>query len=299
MKLAEVIEDFLNTMRVEEGLAENSIISYKQELNRMRVYLERQNIADVQLIDQATILEHLKWMHEEDLATATRSHYVSTLRHFFRYLKLDASIEENPMEKISLPKKASHLPAVLTLEEVDRLLDTPNIEKPLGLRDRTLLETLYSTGMRVSEIIHIKLQDLHLDMGFIQTIGKGDKERIVPIGEQAEDWINRYINEGRPKLVKDEDESQDYLFVNNRGRPLSRQGVWKNLKKLVMMAKITKDISPHTLRHSFATHLLENGADLRVVQELLGHSDISTTQIYTHIHAQHMKDIYNKNHPRA
>lgn len=299
MKLTEVIEDFLNTMRVEEGLAENSIISYKQELNRMMTYLNRQGIEKVQVISQDTVLDHLKWMDEDHLATSTRSHYVSTLRHFFRYLKLDGVIEDNPMEKISLPKKTQHLPAVLTLDEVDRILATPDITKPLGLRDRTLLETLYSTGMRVSEIIHIKLEDIHLDMGFIQTIGKGGKERLVPIGEMAEDWINKYLTEGRPKLVKDEDETQGYLFVNNRGKPLSRQGVWKNLKKMVMMAHITKDISPHTLRHSFATHLLENGADLRVVQELLGHSDISTTQIYTHIHAQHMKDIYHQNHPRA
>ncbi|WP_290490378.1 MULTISPECIES: site-specific tyrosine recombinase XerD [unclassified Aerococcus] len=299
MKLTEVIEDFLNTMRVEEGLAENSIISYKQELNRMMTYLNRQGIEKVQVISQDTVLDHLKWMDEDHLATSTRSHYVSTLRHFFRYLKLDGVIEDNPMEKISLPKKTQHLPAVLTLDEVDRILATPDITKPLGLRDRTLLETLYSTGMRVSEIIHIKLEDIHLDMGFIQTIGKGDKERLVPIGEMAEDWINKYLTEGRPKLVKDEDETQGYLFVNNRGKPLSRQGVWKNLKKMVVMAHITKDISPHTLRHSFATHLLENGADLRVVQELLGHSDISTTQIYTHIHAQHMKDIYHQNHPRA
>lgn len=299
MKLTEVIEDFLNTMRVEEGLAENSIISYKQELNRMMTYLNRQGIEKVQVISQDTVLDHLKWMDEDHLATSTRSHYVSTLRHFFRYLKLDGVIENNPMEKISLPKKTQHLPAVLTLDEVDRILATPDITKPLGLRDRTLLETLYSTGMRVSEIIHIKLEDIHLDMGFIQTIGKGDKERLVPIGEMAEDWINKYLTEGRPKLVKDEDETQGYLFVNNRGKPLSRQGVWKNLKKMVVMAHITKDISPHTLRHSFATHLLENGADLRVVQELLGHSDISTTQIYTHIHAQHMKDIYHQNHPRA
>ena len=299
MKLTEVIEDFLNTMRVEEGLAENSIISYKQELNRMMTYLDRQGIERVQEIHQDTVLTHLKWMNEDHLATSTRSHYVSTLRHFFRYLKLDGVIENNPMEKISLPKKTQHLPAVLTLEEVDRILAAPDVSRPLGLRDRTLLETLYSTGMRVSEIIHIKLADIHLDMGFIQTIGKGDKERLVPIGEMAEDWINRYLTQGRPKLVKDEEESQGYLFVNNRGKPLSRQGVWKNLKKMVIMAHITKDISPHTLRHSFATHLLENGADLRVVQELLGHSDISTTQIYTHIHAQHMKDIYKQNHPRA
>ncbi|RPA61279.1 site-specific tyrosine recombinase XerD [Aerococcus agrisoli] len=299
MKLAVAIEDFLNTMRVEEGLAENSIISYKQELQRMSVYLERQNIENIQQINQDSILEHLKWMHEENLATSTRSHYVSTLRHFFRYLKLDGEIKDNPMEKISLPKKTQHLPSVLTLEEVDRLLSTPDIAKPLGLRDRTLLETLYSTGMRVSEIIHIQLTDIHLDMGFIQTIGKGNKERIVPIGEVAEEWIQRYIQEGRPKLVKDEVATQNFLFVNNHGKPLSRQGVWKNLKKLVMLANINKDISPHTLRHSFATHLLENGADLRVVQELLGHSDISTTQIYTHIHAQHMKDIYSKAHPRA
>ncbi|OYQ67054.1 site-specific tyrosine recombinase XerD [Aerococcus sp. 1KP-2016] len=299
MKLAVAIEDFLNTLRVEEGLADNSIISYKQELQRMTLYLERQKIESIQQIHQDSILEHLKWMHEENLATSTRSHYVSTLRHFFRYLKLDGEITDNPMEKISLPKKTQHLPSVLTLEEVDRLLSTPDIAKPLGLRDRTLLETLYSTGMRVSEIIHIQLTDIHLDMGFIQTIGKGNKERIVPIGEVAEEWLQRYLQEGRPKLVKDEEAAQNYLFVNNHGTPLSRQGVWKNLKKLVMMANISKDISPHTLRHSFATHLLENGADLRVVQELLGHSDISTTQIYTHIHAQHMKDIYTKAHPRA
>lgn len=220
MKLTEVIEDFLNTMRVEEGLAENSIISYKQELNRMMTYLNRQGIEKVQDISQDTVLDHLKWMDQDHLATSTRSHYVSTLRHFFRYLKLDGVIEDNPMEKISLPKKTQHLPAVLTLDEVDRILATPDITKPLGLRDRTLLETLYSTGMRVSEIIHIKLEDIHLDMGFIQTIGKGDKERLVPIGEMAEDWINKYLTEGRPKLVKDEDETQGYLFVNNLGQKL-------------------------------------------------------------------------------
>lgn len=183
------------------------------------------------------------------------------------------------------------------MKEVERLIEAPDTTKNLGIRDRAILEVMYATGMRVSELIGLKLSDLHLSLGLVQTIGKGDKERIIPLGDYAIQWLERYLDEVRPLLVKDATEV--HVFVNNHGSGLSRQGIWKNLKQLVRDAGITKEVTPHTLRHSFATHLLENGADLRTVQELLGHADISTTQIYTHITKKRMTDVYKQHFPRA
>jgi len=202
------------------------------------------------------------------------------------------------MLKIDTPKRAQHLPQVLSAHEVERLLAVPRLDTPLGLRDRALLEVMYATGLRVSETINLKMADLHLDLGLIQTIGKGDKERIIPIGDVAIDFVERYLKTARPKLATPK-RRNPYIFLNNHGGQLTRQGVWKNLKALVKAAGIEKNVTPHTLRHSFATHILENGADLRVVQELLGHADISTTQIYTHITKKRLAEVYNKYHPRA
>lgn len=297
--LNNLISEFLATLRVEEGLAENTIISYQNDLKKFCKFLNKQQITDIDEVKREDIIWQISQMNQSGKATSTLSRYLSSLRHFFKFLRLENFISKNPMEKIALPKKRKQLPQVLSVNEVDCLLETPDVQTPLGQRDRTILEVMYATGMRVSEVVNLKISDIHLELGFIQTIGKGQKERIMPLGEIAQDWVESFIKEGRTILVRNEEEALNRLFVNHHGRPLTRQGIWKNLKKLVLIAGISKDISPHTLRHSFATHLLENGADLRVVQELLGHTDISTTQIYTHIQQEYLRAVYLKSHPRA
>lgn len=299
MTINDLIEDFLIALRVEQGLSENTIKTYHNVLNQFQLALSEVGIEDIQTVKRQDIIQQLEKLNQKGRAVSTMSQYLSTLRHFFKYLILDSVIEENPVENISLPKKKQQLPQVLSIEEVDRLLEIPDVNTTLGLRDRSLLELLYASGLRVSELVHLKMSDFHEDLGFLQTIGKGNKERIIPLGEVAKDWLQIYLKESRPKLLKENDQSQGMIYLNHHGRPLSRQGVWKKLKQYIQAAGITKEVSPHTLRHSFATHLLENGADLRVVQELLGHADISTTQIYTHIHSQHMREIYKKTFPRA
>lgn len=299
MTMQDIVDDFLNTLRIENGLSENTIKTYANVLKKFIVGLQEQDLHAFDQVQRQDVIHQLMTMNEAGLSTSTLSQFLSALRHFFRYLKLDGQLALNPVENIALPKKKHPLPQVLTMEEVDRLLEAPDLETYLGLRDRTLLEFMYATGLRVSETVMLPLSGLHEDLQFIQTIGKGNKERIVPLNEGAVEWLTFYIQKVRPELLGKTDQSKGRLFVNHHGRPLSRQGVWKKLKQYLQIAGIQKNISPHTLRHSFATHLLENGADLRVVQELLGHSDISTTQIYTHIHSQHMKTTYEKTFPRA
>lgn len=223
---------------------------------------------------------------------------VSSLRRFHQFLKQEQLAQNDPMLYIDTPKKAQSLPKILSLKEVETLIMTPNENEVLGLRDRAILEVMYATGLRVSELVELKLTDLHLSLGLIQTIGKGDKERIISLGDVAIEWVGKYLRYSRTKLEKP-DKRSPYLFLNHHGKKLTRQGIWKNLKGLVQKAGIKKEVTPHTLRHSFATHLLENGADLRIVQELLGHADISTTQIYTHITKQRMAKVYHQYHPRA
>lgn len=288
--------DYLNYVQVERGLSKNTITAYRQDLLAFCAFLAK-NEKTWQQVDHLLILAYLNELRQEHRANTSIARMVTTLRKCFAYLKTEGLVAHDPMLNIKPPKKAQHLPAVLTVEEVDRLLDQPDLTTPLGIRTRALLEVLYATGLRVSELINLKMEDLHLDLGLIQTLGKGDKERIIPIGEVAVDWIDRYLAESRPVLVKEQRTAT--LFVNDHGRSLSRQGVWQLIKKLVVQAGIEKDVSPHTLRHSFATHILENGADLRIVQELLGHADISTTQIYTHISKKRLSQVYDRYHPRA
>lgn len=291
------IQDYLHYLRVERGLVHNTTISYQQDLMALKKYLEEQQISAFDAVDRYTILNYLATLQEEQKAKTSVVHVVSTFRQFFRYLANENKITADPMLQIDTPKSGHHLPQVMTTDEVDRLLAIPDTTKKLGLRDRTLLEVMYATGLRVSELVNLTLDELHLEMGLIQPLGKGDKERIIPIGEVAIDWLNQYLATARGQLLKDQ--SSPYVFLNAHGRQLTRQGVWKNLKALVRQAGITKNVTPHTLRHSFATHILENGADLRVVQELLGHADISTTQIYTHISQKRLTEVYQKYHPRA
>lgn len=296
--MKEDLEEYIRYLRIERGLADNTIESYKRDLNQYLAYLEKSELEDWARIDRYTILSFLQELKETKKSSATVIRMVSSLRKFHQYLKQEQRSTIDPMLHIDTPKKAQHLPKVLSMTEVEKLIETPNTNEILGLRDRAILEVMYATGLRVTELTELKMDDLHLSLGLIQTIGKGDKERIIPIGDLAIKWIENYLKYSRNKLEKPSKRSP-YLFLNHHGRKLTRQGIWKNLGALVKKAGIEKEVTPHTLRHSFATHLLENGADLRVVQELLGHSDISTTQIYTHITKQRMAKVYKTYHPRA
>lgn len=296
--MKEDLEEYIRYLQIERGLADNTIESYKRDLNQYLVYLEKNELRDWVKIDRYTILSFMQELKETKKSSATVIRMVSSLRKFHQYLKQEQRSSVDPMLHIDTPKKAQHLPKVLSMTEVEKLIETPNTNEILGLRDRAILEVMYATGLRVTELTELKMDDLHLSLGLIQTIGKGDKERIIPIGDLAIKWIENYLKYSRNKLEKPSKRSP-YLFLNHHGRKLTRQGIWKNLGALVKKAGIEKEVTPHTLRHSFATHLLENGADLRVVQELLGHSDISTTQIYTHITKQRMAKVYKTYHPRA
>lgn len=290
--------DYLHYLTVERGLSANTRTSYRQDLTHFFDYLIKEEQAmPLNQVDRFTIMAFLGQLEVAGKSRNSVIHMVSTLRKFFQFATASQWVTIDPMTQVDPPKKAQHLPAVLTLEEVEALLMVPNADTPLGLRNRTMIEVLYATGLRVSELINLRLDDLHLELGLIQTIGKGDKERIIPIGDVAIHWLNRYLAEGRPRLGRQQ--VDQIIFLNDHGRQLTRQGIWKLIKQWVAAAGITKDVSPHTLRHSFATHILENGADLRIVQELLGHADISTTQIYTHISNKRLTEVYQKNHPRA
>ncbi|KRM59432.1 hypothetical protein C5L31_001314 [Secundilactobacillus malefermentans] len=297
MGLETQVADYLHYSQVERGLSRNTILSYNQDLKEFMAYLKTKDLSSWNKIDRFVILDYLQYENKQNKARNSVIHAVSTLRRFFRYLMQEKFISENPMVQVSSPKQAHPLPQVLTETEVNSLLDAPDTSTKYGCRDRAILETMYATGLRVSELVHLKLDDLHLEMGLIQTLGKGNKERIIPIGDVAIDWLNRYLRDSRPQLLKNR--QSPYVFLNAHGSGLSRQSIWKKIKQYVALAGIKKDVTPHTLRHSFATHILENGADLRVLQELLGHSDISTTQIYTHISKKRMTEVYRKYHPRA
>ncbi|GAB5053430.1 site-specific tyrosine recombinase XerD [Pediococcus ethanolidurans] len=291
------LQDYLHALLVEQGLAQNTITSYQQELTEFFSFLKAQQITTFNQIDRYTILGYLKFCDDQKKSRNSIIHTVTSLRQFFNYLMAENKIKADPMLKIDTPKSAHHLPQVLSAAEIEALLKVPDTHKKLGIRDRTLLEVMYATGLRVSEAANLKMDDLRLEMGLISTIGKGDKQRIIPIGDVAIQWLEEYTKDARIQLLHGKE--SPYVFLNNHGHQLTRQGIWKNLKIMVKKAGIKKDVTPHTLRHSFATTLLENGADLRTVQELLGHADISTTQIYTHVTKKHLTEVYNKYHPRA
>lgn len=293
----EEINDYLHYLTIERGLSLNTRKSYERDLLQYLHYLEDEQITSWQDVDRYVVINYLEKMHDEKKAPATVTRMITSLRRFHQFLRQERLTDHDPMQHIDTPKKVQKLPSTLSLTEVERLIETPDTTKNLGIRDRAILEVMYATGMRVSELVGLKLSDLHLSLGLVQTLGKGDKERIIPLGDYAIQWLERYLDVARPLLVANP--SETHVFVNHHGTGLSRQGIWKNLKQLVREAGINKEVTPHTLRHSFATHLLENGADLRTVQELLGHADISTTQIYTHITKKRMTDVYKQHFPRA
>lgn len=296
--MEEQITEYLHFLSIERGLSENTRTSYQRDLKQYLAFLTEQGITEWQAVDRYLVVAFLGSLTEAGKASTTITRMISSLRRFHQFLRQERYTDHDPMQHIDSPKKAQRLPQTLSIAEVERLIAAPDTTTDLGIRDRAILEVMYATGLRVSELIGLKLGDIHLEMGLLQTVGKGDKERIVPLGDYAIHWLERYLAEVRPLMTK-KTPNEPYLFVNNHGHGLSRQGIWKNLKHYVIKAEITKDVTPHTLRHSFATHLLENGADLRTVQELLGHADISTTQIYTHITKRRMTEVYKEFFPRA
>ncbi|MHA6251043.1 site-specific tyrosine recombinase XerD [Oceanobacillus sp. CAU 1775] len=290
-------EDYLHFLKIERGLSENTLQSYKRDLVHYIEYMAKtKQITNWNAVKRQDILNFLYTLKDNGKSTATISRHISSIRSFHQFLIRDQIVTQDASMHIEKPKKDRTLPDILSMQEVDKLLNIQTIT-PLDYRTKAMLELLYATGLRVTEMTTLKTADLHLMMGFVQCFGKGSKERIVPLGETAKTALEDYLNYGRPQLVKQQ--QTDTLFVNQHGRTLTRQGFWKILKKATLEAGITKNITPHTLRHSFATHLLENGADLRIVQEMLGHEDISTTQIYTHVTKSRLKDMYNTYHPRA
>ncbi|UYO34338.1 site-specific tyrosine recombinase XerD [Bacillus zhangzhouensis] len=292
------LSDFIHFMTVERGLSENTIVSYKRDLQNYLSFLKtHEQLTDINDVTRLHIIHYLKQLKEEGKSSKTSVRHLSSIRSFHQFLLREKVTTNDPSWNIETQKTERTLPKVLSLGEVEKLLDTPNQNTPFDYRDKAMLELLYATGIRVSEMLNLTLADVHLTMGFIRCFGKGRKERIVPIGEAAASAIEEYIEKGRSRLLKKQ--PSDALFLNHHGKKMSRQGFWKNLKKRAIEAGIQKELTPHTLRHSFATHLLENGADLRAVQEMLGHADISTTQIYTHVTKTRLKDVYHKFHPRA
>ena len=292
------LKEYLSVLKLEKNLSDNTVASYKNDLSSFIRFMEEFNVHDPSEIQYENLIDFFKALKDTGLNSRSAARYYSSLKGFFNYLLANKYITSNPIEKVSLPKLAKNLPSVLSINEVDSILSKPDIENKLGLRDKAVLETFYACGVRVSELINLKLSDLFLDEEIIRVFGKGSKERLVPIGSSAINWIKEYLIKSRPLLEK-KLKSGNFLFLNNLGTKLSRMGVWKIVDRYVREAGIQKEVHPHTFRHSFATHLLEGGADLRAVQEMLGHSDISTTQIYTHIDREYIKQVHKDFHPRG
>lgn len=292
------VDDFLHYLVVERGLSKNTVDSYRRDLAGYIVYLQDiEKVHSLNHVSRVHIIQYLMSLKDKGRAATTLARHTASVRAFHQFLLREKTTEQDPSVHIESPKTERKLPKVLSLQEVEELLNVPQTGKPIGMRDHAMLEVLYATGIRVSELIGLNVADVHLKMGFVRCIGKGNKERIIPLGKMANQSLDTYLQTGRGHLLKNKD--SDALFLNNQGSRLSRQGFWKILRKLALQANVKKQLTPHTLRHSFATHLLENGADLRAVQEMLGHADISTTQIYTHVTKARLKDIYTSYHPRA
>lgn len=298
ISLTKHLKAFLYYIELEKGLSKNTINSYNNDLTRLIEYCYDKNIQYYHDIKLELLENFFNELYELGLNNSSRARYLSSIRELFKYLNYKKVISDNKTEKLDLPKPNRKIPEVLTFLEISQILDSIDTGTSLGIRDRAMLETLYASGLRVSELTNIKERDILFDEGIIRVFGKGSKERIVPIGNAALDYIRQYIVDVRLHL-RNSNKQTDELFLNSRGGKLSRMGIWKIIDKYTNMTNIEKKVHPHTFRHSFATHLLEGGADLRAVQEMLGHSDISTTQIYTHIDNQYLKEIHKSFHPRA
>ncbi len=292
------LKEYLSVLSLEKNLSGNTVSSYKNDISSFINFISVKKIDDPSKITYQDLIDFFKELNEIGLSKTSAARYYSSLKGFFKYLFQNNYIQTNPIEKVETPKLSKNLPHVLTFNEVEKILKQPNIKEKLGLRDKAILELFYACGVRISELINIKISDLFFTEEIIRVLGKGSKERLIPIGESAIYWITNYLKNSRSLLIK-KLKSENYVFLNSRGSKLSRMGVWKIVDRYVREAGINKEVHPHTFRHSFATHLLEGGADLRAVQEMLGHSDISTTQIYTHIDREYIKQVHKEYHPRG
>jgi len=289
------LAEYAAFLQVEKGLAKNTVQAYLSDLRQFKAFLSERGLALAE-VDADEVGFYLNHLAAQELSARSRARKVSALRNFFAFLVEEERVEENPCAYLPTPKLPRRLPQILTEQEVLALLEAPRLDKPAGYRDRAMLEVLYGSGLRVSELLALNLGDID-ELGFVRCTGKGNKERIVPLGSHALRATELYVRHARPRLCKDYRERA--LFVNQRGQRLTRQGFWKIIKAWAKEAGIEKNITPHMLRHSFATHLLRGGADLRSVQEMLGHADLATTQIYTHLDKGHLRDVYRQAHPRA
>ncbi len=291
------IDAFCDALWLEDGLAKATLDSYRSDLGRLSLWLAdhgQEPLLDLRATTLSAFVAHLS----RQTRASSQSRYLSTLRRFYRWQLARSRIVSDPTLKLANPTRPSRLPKVMSEKQVESLLAAPDVDVPLGLRDRAMLETLYATGLRVSELVNLKLHEIGYDEGVLRALGKGSKERLVPLGELAIDWLGRYLKEARQEILKGR--QSDALFVTARGGPMTRQAFWQLIKRYALIAGIAPDkLSPHVLRHAFATHLLNHGADLRVVQLLLGHADISTTQIYTHVARERLKSLHATHHPRG
>jgi integrase/recombinase XerD len=296
--MEEFLQEYLSILRFDKNLSDNTTASYNNDLKKLVNYLKEIHVTDFNQVSSDHILQYFKIQRDSGIDSSTTARYVSSIKSFFGYLEDNSYIEKNPTQKLSPVRKARKLPIVLTIQEIDKILSIPQIENISGLRDKAILETFYSSGLRVSELINLKINDLYFSDEVIRVLGKGSKERIIPIGQNAIYWLNEYLIKSRPHYEK-KMKSRNYVFLSKRGAKLSRMSIWNIVTNYSKEAGIEKPVHPHTFRHSFATHLLEGGADLRAVQEMLGHVDISTTQIYTHVDRNYIKQVHRDHHPRG
>ena len=293
------IEDYIHFIRVERQLSANTLASYRRDLEGYAQHLQDvQQLKDYNEVRREHILLHLENLRTEGKTARTVARHISSIRSFHQFLLREKVTTTDPTVHLEMPQVEQKLPRVLSIEEIDALIATPDRSKPQGVRDIAMLELLYASGMRISELIELNIEDIHLTMGFVRVFGKGRKERIIPLGKGALNAISKYLERARYEL-QGKYPKTDALFISHRGKRLTRQGCWKIIKDYAQKARINKELTPHVLRHSFATHLIENGADLRAVQEMLGHADIATTQIYTHVSKTRLSEVYKQFHPRA
>jgi len=300
--MQEQINQFLDYLKAEKGYSNNTMAAYRNDLNQFLIFLQQlpaqQRPDGWDKVTRDNIISYILEMKEKEYASSTVARKVAAVKSFFKFLESTGQIKENPARDMETPRAEKHLPATISASEVDKLLEAPQGDSPAALRDRAMLELLYATGLRVSELVALNVDDVNFDDGVVRCMGKGKKERLLPIYDQALESLRTYLEKGRPKLLGS-NQQEKALFLNRRGTRLTRQGLWLIIKRYVQEVGIEENVTPHTLRHSFATHMLRGGADLRSVQQMLGHANISTTQIYTQVTPDRMREIYDETHPRA
>jgi integrase/recombinase XerD len=297
LKFDNQLDLFMSHLKVERNLSVNTLEAYRSDLGKVVAFAEKNKVRTFDKVTPLLLIKFLKQAHKKGLAVRSQARLISALRTCYRFLVSEGACKSDPTSEIELPKAGRKLPEFLSVEEIEDLIAQPRLDNPRGLRDRAMLEVIYATGLRVSELVKLKVEGLDLHLGVVRAFGKRRKERLVPLGDQALEAVKAYLEQGREKMLSGR--RSPFLFVTARGSAMTRQAFWKNLKRYAHLAGIPREISPHQLRHSFATHLLERGADLRSVQAMLGHADISTTEIYTHVNAERLRKVYDRFHPRA